>query len=225
MIEALNAINVPAQRVPLGVDLEEWPPSPPLRRECGPARLIHVASLNLVKDQETLLRAMGHLRDAGVDFQLDIVGEDTLHDRIHSIARSTPFADRVRFHGFLTQRQLRPLMERAHVLVMSSRHEAGPLVVLEAAVMGIPTAGTAVGHIKEFAPQAAECVPVGDAQALAHAIHKFLSDEELRFRIASAAHARAVRENADVTAESFEALYVRCCARPALRHSTRPRAS
>ncbi len=38
-------------------------------------------------------------------------------------------------------------------MIISSRHEAGPLAVLEAAVKGVPTVGTAVGHIAEWAPQ------------------------------------------------------------------------
>ena len=53
-------------------------------------------------------------------------------------------------------------MREAHVSVISSRHEAGPVVALEAAAVGVPTVGTAVGHIAEWAPDAALAVPVGD---------------------------------------------------------------
>ena len=58
----------------LGVALDKWPAMPPRRAptktRCGP---IHVASLNPVKDQRTLLRAIRLLRDAGHVFRLDIV--------------------------------------------------------------------------------------------------------------------------------------------------------
>jgi hypothetical protein len=40
-------------------------------------------------------------------------------------------------------------------MVVSSRHEAGPVAVLAAAVAGVPTIGTCVGHIAERAPSAA----------------------------------------------------------------------
>jgi glycosyltransferase involved in cell wall biosynthesis len=92
-------------------------------------------------------------------------------------------------------------------MVLSSRHEAGPLVVLEAAIAGVPTVGTRVGHLVEWAPDAALAVPVGDSARLAGAIHQMLEDEELRFRIAHEAHRRALREDADYTAERFRALY------------------
>src|SRR5271154_3733016 len=58
VIDALAELGLTAQRVPLGVDLKGWPPREPVRRHRSkPAKLIHVASLNRVKDQSTLLRA------------------------------------------------------------------------------------------------------------------------------------------------------------------------
>jgi glycosyltransferase involved in cell wall biosynthesis len=77
----------------------------------------------------------------------------------------------------LTQRQLRPIVEQAHVNVISSLYQAGPLVVLESAVAGVPTVGTAVGHVAEWAPHAALAVPVGDPAALAAAIGRLVDDE------------------------------------------------
>jgi glycosyltransferase involved in cell wall biosynthesis len=207
MIEALAQIGIAAKRLPLGVDLRAWPPRDPLRRDLGkPARLIHVASLNRVKDQPTLLRALAAL-PAGLEFEMDIVGDDTLQGEIQALAVRLGLSARLRFHGFLTQRQLRPLVEQAHLMMISSLHEAGPLAVLEAGVVGVATVGTAVGHIAEWAPQAAAAVPVGDSAALARATAELLGDEYLRLRIAREALCRATREDADYTARGFQAIY------------------
>ena len=73
--------------------------------------------------------------------------------------------------------------------------------------MGVPTVGTAVGHVVEWAPEAALAVPVADGQSLAAALSQVLSDEALRLRLARAAWTRAVWEDADYTAGCFEALY------------------
>lgn len=201
----LAELGLSAHRVPLGVDLSEWPPRPAVRRDIRePARLIHVASLNRIKDQSTLLRAIATL---GLNVRMDIVGEDTLHGAVQSVAQSLGLADRVVFHGFLPQRQLRPLVEAAHLMIMSSRHETGPLVMLEAGVAGVPTVGTAVGHIAEWSPSASVSVPVGDWQALGAAIRHLLEDEDLRLRIAAAAFQRATGEDAVYTAEQFQNLY------------------
>lgn len=210
IVQQLASLGLPAQRVPLGVDLAVWPPREPARRsEDQPARLLHVASLNRVKDQTTLLQALARLTRAGERFEVDLVGEDTLNGQMQSLAARLGLAGLIRFHGFLPQRQLRPLVESASLLVMSSRHEAGPLVMLEAAVAGVPTVGTAVGHVLEWAPQAAVAVPVGDPAALADAIAGLLSNENRRLAIAQQAWLRATRENADHTASVFESMYLR----------------
>ena len=208
IIETLSQLGVAAHRVPLGVDLKSWPSRDPVRRDPGrPARLIHVASLNRVKDQSTLLRALAALHKSGSRFEMDVVGDDTLHGEIQALANQLGLSQIVRFHGFLTQRRLRPLLEAADLMVHSSRHETGPLVVLEAAVAGVPTIGTRVGHIAEWAPDAAISVPVGDWDRLAAAIRLLLEDEELRMSIASEAQQRAIREDADHTAMRFRSLY------------------
>jgi glycosyltransferase involved in cell wall biosynthesis len=208
-LELLAALGAVARRVPLGIDcVQAWPARAPVRRRSDePARLIHVASLNRVKDQPMLLRALALLAQRPCAFQADIVGEDTLGGAIQRLAHELGLAERLRFHGFMTQRELLPLMRAAHVLVVSSRHEAGPVAVLEAAALGVPTVGTTVGHIAEWAPEAALAVPVGDSQSLAAALHRVLADEEFRLGLARSAWTRAVWEDADYTAGCFEALY------------------
>jgi glycosyltransferase involved in cell wall biosynthesis len=208
LIRILSELGVDARRVPLGVDLALWPPCPPQARENGaPARLLHVASLNRVKDQPTLLRALAVLAAAGVPFHLDVVGDDTLHGSIQALTRTLALEEHVSFHGFLTQAQLVPLARQSHLLIVSSRYEAGPLSMLEAATQGVPTVGTAVGHVAEWSPQAALAVPVGDSAALAAVIRKVLEDEALRLRLAHEAFERARREDADYTARCFSRLY------------------
>jgi len=213
IVGALAALGIPARRIPLGVDVTAWPALAPRRRAAPRARLIHVASLNLVKDQTTLLRALAALRDAGVDFEMTMVGVDTLEGRMERMVHELGLEDHVTFLGFRTQRELRPLMSASDLLVMSSLHEAGPLVLLEAAVAGVPTVGTAVGHIAEWSPSAALAVAVGDWVGLAAAIQQVLLDETLRCRLAEDAQRRALAEDADYTAHTFEALYRELLAR------------
>ena len=98
-------------------------------------------------------------------------------------------------------------MDEADVFLLSSRHEAGPLVVLEAAVAGVPTVGTCVGHVTEWAGQAAVGVPVGDAEALARQTAALLADDARRLSLAREAQRRAVAEDADETARRFERIY------------------
>jgi glycosyltransferase involved in cell wall biosynthesis len=210
IIDVLAKLRITAHRIPLGVDLLAWPPRLPLRRDTKrPARLIHIASLNRVKDQRTLLLALAALMQSGTKFEMNIVGEDTLHGEIQMLCEELKLTEVVRFHGFLTQRQLRPLVEAADLLVMSSRHETGPVVAMEAAVVGVPTVGTRVGHVMEWAPLAAASAAVGDWAGLSMAIGCMLEDEDLRMRVAHEAFLLATREDADYTARQFHSLYAR----------------
>lgn len=218
IIESLQALGFSARRIPLGVDLQVWPARAPRRRSARRAQLIHVASLNRVKDQPTLLRALALLAEAGFDFRMDIVGVDTLQGETDRLTRELGLQNCVRFLGFKTQRELRPIMEAADLLVMSSRHEAGPLALLEAAVAGVPAVGTAVGHFAEWAPAAALGVPVGDWRELAKAIRLMLEDEELRLRLAREAQHLAVLEDAEDMVRKFNVLYLQLRARAPAPH-------
>lgn len=208
MIDALAAIGVTASRLPLGADPKVWQAREPRRRDLNkPARLIHTASLNRVKDQATLLRALASLAESGLQFHMDIVGEDTLSGEIQQMSDRLGLSGQVRFLGFLPQRDVLAQMEAAHLMMISSLHEAGPLAVLEAGICGVPTVGTAVGHIEEWAPEAAVAVPVADPIALARATRAMLTDEDHRLRIGYEAMRRAGREDADFTARAFQTMY------------------
>lgn len=214
--EQARELGLAVERLPYGVALDRWPIAAPRPREPHePARLLHVASLNPVKDQRTLLLGVRDLRDSGLAFHLDVVGADARTGEVQRLARDLGLDPCVTFRGFLPHSRLRIFFERAHLLLVSSRHETGPIVALEAAVAGVPTVGTPVGHLAEWAPEAAVTVPVGDYEALARAVAEILTDDARRLRVAAAAQARAVKEDADWTARRVLELYDQLVTRPA----------
>jgi glycosyltransferase involved in cell wall biosynthesis len=213
-----RTLGIETIRIPLGVALDRWPVARPKRREPGDRlRLIHIANLNGVKDQETLLRALANVRDEGLAFEIDMIGLDTLGGAVQRRSRELGLGDRVRFHGFLPQSDTRQWVDRAHLMVLSSRNEGVPIVLPEAAVAGVPTVGTEVGLIADWSPDAACAVPVGHSAALASAIVALSRDEDRRLEIAGEAQRRAVLEDADFTAAQTRALYAE------LLRSGRPR--
>jgi glycosyltransferase involved in cell wall biosynthesis len=214
MCDQARATGIQAIRIVHGVALDRWPQRAPVRRDrSAPLKLLHIGSLNLVKDQAMMLRAAARLKELGQGFALDVIGEDTLGGAVQRNAAELGLADHVRFRGFMPHAELRPWVEQADILLVSSLHEGGPLVVLEAAIAGVPTIGTSVGHIADFAPDAAIAVPVGDSDAMADAILHLAADEEERLRLACAAQQRAVTEDADSTTRGFRRLYTAFSAR------------
>jgi glycosyltransferase involved in cell wall biosynthesis len=197
--------GVDPEIVPLGVDTDRLAPAP--KPPGPPWRLLHVGSLNPVKDQSTLVRAFALLVARGLDVHLDVVGEDTLDGRIQELATRMGVDGRITFHGFLPTATLADMYRKSHVLLLSSRHEAAGVVVLEAAACGVPTVGTEVGYVSDWAPERAVAVAIGDAQALAAAAEQLLLDPERRQTIAHRARAWAIAHGADWTAAAFERIY------------------
>ena len=208
MVRDAGELGISAERMPFGVALDRWPVVPPRRRPAGrPATLLQVANLSPVKDQETLLMAAFHLRARKIDFVLEIIGEDTLGGATWRRSKELGLDEWVRFAGFLPQDALKQRMSSADLLVVTSRHEAGPVVALEAAAAGVPTVGTNVGFLAEWAPEAARAVGFGDSMALATEIAGLLSDENQRLLLASRAQEKATAEDADATTRRIRDIY------------------
>src|SRR5262249_53603742 len=152
-------LGIGADVIPLGVDAATFAPAP--EPPGPPWRLVHVASLNPVKDQETLLQALARVVAVEPRVRLDVLGVDTLAGAVERRAEALGVASFVSFHGLLPVTELAPFYARAHLLVQSSRHDASPVAVLEAAAVGRTTVGTAVGYVADGAPSRTVATPVG----------------------------------------------------------------
>ena len=197
--------GTPVTVVAIGVDASAFPFG--VRVEGPPWRLLRVASINAVKDYPTLLRALSVVVAHGFNVHLDIVGEDTMDGSAQALTRALRLDSRVTFHGFQPTDVLAAFYARAHLHVVSSRHEAAGVVTLEAAAAGIATVGTAVGYVADWHPGRAIAVPVGDADALAVAVIDAIQDPARRARLATAAREWTLRHDADWTAHQFDVIY------------------
>jgi glycosyltransferase involved in cell wall biosynthesis len=172
-----------------------------------PWRLLHVADLNPVKDQTTLLKAFAAIRQAEPQSHLDVIGFDTLNGAVQRNAAELGLASAVTFHGHCHVDDVVGWMQRSHLLVHSARSEAGPLVLLEAAACRLPAVGTAVGLFPELAPEAAVSVPIGDHTTLASAALALLGDADSRMMLAMRARDYAMAHSIDETAARYLSLY------------------
>jgi glycosyltransferase involved in cell wall biosynthesis len=199
-------IRSDVQWLPTGVDTTQFQGS--RQRPCdGTWRLLHVAGLNEVKNQETLLQAIQQVAKANRQIVLDCVGVDTLNGRIQALAQALGIADIVRFHGVLPVDEIVPFYRSAHLFVQSSLYESMGAAVLEAAACGVPTVGTNVGIVAEMSPEAALAVPVQDPSALAGGIIEMLGNPLKRESLAQAAQKFARTYNADWTVAQLENIY------------------
>jgi len=220
------------------------------RRKVGIPRCEAVVIRNGLREEEFMpvvprpdardLLCLGMLRDLkGTDVFLEavarldsryrrkasahVVGQAEEPERYRGLARALGIADRVTFSDPMPAREA---FAGARAIVVPSRAESMPYVVLEAIAAGMPIVATRVGGIPEiFGPAACELVPPGDADALAQAIEGVLADP---VRAAAAAAARRdwmrPRFHIEVMWKEIEALYRRILARKyaARRTNARP---
>ncbi len=204
--------------IPLGADTRIFHQRP--GQVTDPRRLVHIGSLNRVKDQDLLVRAMAELDALGVDAHLTVVGPDTMDGHHARLATELGVSERITFTGQLPPAQVAEVVGGASWHVLTSRHDAGPVAVLEAAACGVPTVGMRVGHVADFtrpgvAPAAVpidEHTPIAAARALAGA----LSGDD-RPTIAARAERWARTHDADATARAFDVLYRRLAANSSRR--------
>jgi len=198
-LAALATGHVDAQRLitlPLGVDTALFTPQTlgVCRKPRGSRlQLLHVASLAPVKDQATLLRAFALVVRELPDAHLRIVGDGPLRDVLAAQAEALGLAAQVSFDGAVAHDRLPDLYRAADLFMLSSRYESQSLAALEAAACGCPVAGTAVGLLPELAAPE-YLAPPGDAQALAAAMLRLLSDPAARQQASEAAHARVAQQ-------------------------------
>ena len=93
------------------------------------------------------------------------------------------------------------------VLVLPSRVEAFPYIILEAMQAGLPIIATNVGSVSTMTAGAALIVPSGDQQALATAIARVITDHDLRTQLAANAHARAALYTLEAMGQKLQKLY------------------
>ena len=104
-------------------------------------------------------------------FELYIVGLGTDSPAMQSLFADMP---NVHLHGHCDKRSVRDLLWQSDALVLPSRSEAQPLVILEALSTGIPVASTECIPSSLRIPEACRFAPVGDARMLAEKMQEVM---------------------------------------------------
>ena len=110
-------------------------------------RLVHVGRFVRVKRHDRLLLIAQELKNRGVAFQLDLIGDGPLKDKIYSMSIEMGLNEVVTFHGY--QKSSFLWIASADVMLLTSDYEGMPMVLVEALTVGTPVVSTDV----EFGPR------------------------------------------------------------------------
>jgi glycosyltransferase involved in cell wall biosynthesis len=156
-------------------------PSDARYRERGKAcrpNLILVGNLGFRKGIDLAILAMVELhRRRGPDCPvLNIYGEGEMDEYFTEMTKILDVRDVVKFHGI--QMDVLDKCPISDVLIVPSRFETGPLVVLEAMSRGMPIVACDVGEVAEMLPDRryGYVVPVNSIRTFADAMDSILTD-------------------------------------------------
>ncbi|MBI1292940.1 glycosyltransferase [bacterium] len=193
-----------------GVDLEVFTPPPSGRAgRDGPPRLFFVGRVTVQKGVDVLLKALADPRVMALDWCLDLAGDGPQLAEYREQAAALGLTDRIVFHGWLTREQVRPLFDTADVLVLPSRYEGMPIVVLEAMGCGLPVIATDIPGTRELIAdgETGLLVKPEDSADLAAALARLIGDPAERLRIGAQARTDAeARWSWAARAEELETL-------------------
>jgi glycosyltransferase involved in cell wall biosynthesis len=126
--------------------------------------ILYIGELRTLKGIDVLLDAMAGLRKRGLALTATIVGAGTSRDDLKRQAEQSGLAAAVRFIPPMPARQAFAL---GRIMVVPSRAESFPYIVLEAAAAAKPLVATNVGGIPDiFGPLSDRLMPPDDRDAL-----------------------------------------------------------
>lgn len=142
-----------------------------------------VGNLQPRKNLVRLLVAFSRLRN---DPTLVVVGPS--HFRATDVfAAAKSLGDRIRFTGYVTDRQLAACYERATAFVFPSLYEGFGLPALEAMSHGVPCLCSNAGALPEVCGDSALYFDPASVDAIADGLERVLTDEALRKKLGAAA--------------------------------------
>jgi glycosyltransferase involved in cell wall biosynthesis len=139
----------------LGVEVSERDdlPSPSHPTQASAFTLVAVGRLCAVKNHAFLVRACAQLRTRGVHFECCIAGDGPERRRLQRLIRKCGLEERFTLLGHVPREQMNSLYDRADVVVLTSRSEGIPLVLMEAMARGKIVLAPSITGIPELVIQ------------------------------------------------------------------------
>lgn len=180
--------------IPLGLPLGKFAdpavPRGTLRGQLGigddAGLILYAGRLVPIKDVPTLIRAMAHVAGQRPNVHLALFGDGPLRGELEQLAGELGVDDKTTFCG--TTNEIEKAYVDADLVLLCSKREGMPVVILEAMAAGRPVLSTNVGNVTNMITDrvTGRLVPAGDVEALAGAILDALTDPERTMAMAHA---------------------------------------
>ena len=136
--------------------------------------LVYVGEFRAIKGADLLIQAVARLRADGKPVTLTLAGDGEETEKLKALIKKLNLGDAVRFIGHV---KARFGFTKGKLLIVPSRGDSMPYVVIEAAAAGIPMLAANVGGIPEiFGPHTSGLFAPNSAGAIADAVETALTD-------------------------------------------------
>ncbi len=196
LIEIYDVAEGRVRVVPPAVDVDRWRQA--LVAVRGSDRgdrptVLCVARLYPRKDVGTLICAAARLRRSLPTLRVEVVGDGPERHRLRRLVRRLGLDGCVELRGQIDWDRLVSAYASCHVFCLPSRQEGFGIVFLEAMLAGRPIVACRETAAEELVHHERNglLVPPGDADRLAAALHRLLTDEGLRRRCGAEGPTRA----------------------------------
>lgn len=184
----------------------EW-----LLRASAAYMVLAVGRLDVIKRYDLLIEATFHLRTAGVDASLVILGEGPERNRLAQLVQDRGLNAYVHMPGYVAD--ARAWMKHFDALAITSDSEGIPVNMLEAMVEGVPVVARRVGGIPEVIEdrQSGLLAQDGSARTFSALLAQLVTDQRLAGRLRTAAREAAIqRHSLARMACDYQAVYLSC---------------
>ncbi|WP_448570662.1 glycosyltransferase family 4 protein [Trichothermofontia sp.] len=161
--------------------------------------LVCVGRLCEQKGQLLLVYAAQQLAQAGVDFQLTLVGDGPLRSELTDLISQYRLDDRLHITGWASGDQVQAALLAARALVLPSFAEGLPVVIMEALALGRPVISTYIAGIPELVIPSVNgwLVPAGSVPDLVAAMQQALTLPTARLGDMGKAGSQVVKQQHD----------------------------
>lgn len=202
LLDHVHSVLPELQRKSLVIPNGIFPPSPAYEAANGQLPqtptdyLLYVGSLTNIKGVDIVLHALRRVRDNHRPLTLYLAGDGPERPSLEAQAQALGIHDLLRFLGRQPPEEVARLMANCRILILASRAEGMPLVVLEAMSQGKAVIATAVDAIPLLVQhgQTGLLIEPENPVALADAIVLLDTDDRLRQRLGTAAREFVLRE-------------------------------
>jgi glycosyltransferase involved in cell wall biosynthesis len=176
------------------------------RSEDGRRRVTFIHSLTKERGASYLPKIIKTVTSVVEDVSFTIIGDGAYCKLIQEEIRRNSIQDRVKFTGYVSNKEIPKYLSSTHLLIAPSENEGFPRILLEAMAMGVPFVATNAGGVMDIVVplQSNYIVPVRDVDTFSEKVIELLQNDAMREKLRQVGLERVKEYTLEKAVERFK---------------------